>query len=149
MLLRLPRMHRRALAPALSLVLAAGGVTLTAAPATAAPRPAATTQGHQVDGLFGLLEAVVEPLISGLGGVGETLTLSLPEWNLLGVSNEVQWLSGGSPIPGATGTSFVPTLEQAGSAVQAQVTGTVLGLLPVTYLTNAIPIPLPGGGGGG
>ncbi|MEE3126898.1 MAG: Ig-like domain repeat protein [Actinomycetota bacterium] len=149
MLLRLPRLHRRALAPALSLVLAAGGVTLTAAPATAAPRPAATTQGHQVDGLFGLLEAVVEPLISGLGGVGETLTLSLPEWNLLGVSNEVQWLSGGSPIPGATGTSFVPTLEQAGSAVQAQVTGTVLGLLPVTYLTNAIPIPLPGGGGGG
>ena len=149
MLLRLPRLHRRALAPALSLVLAAGGVTLTAAPATAAPRPAATTQGHQVDGLFGLLEAVVEPLISGLGGVGETLTLSLPEWNLLGVSNEVQWLSGGSPVPGATGTSFVPTLEQAGSAVQAQVTGTVLGLLPVTYLTNAIPIPLPGGGGGG
>lgn len=149
MLLRLPRLHRRALAPALSLVLAAGGVTLTAAPATASPRPAATTQGHQVDGLSGLLEAVVKPLISGLGGVGETLTLGLPEWNLLGVSNEVQWLSGGSPIPGATGTSFVPTLEQAGSAVQAQVTGTVLGLLPVTYVTNAIPIPLPGGGGGG
>ncbi len=81
--------------------------------------------------------------------MGETLTLSLPQWNQLAVTNEVQWLSGGTPIPGATGTSFVPTLEQAGSAVQAQVTGTVLGLLPVTYLTNAIPIPLPGGGGGG
>ena len=34
---RLSSLHRRALAPALSLVLAAGGVTLTAAPATAAP----------------------------------------------------------------------------------------------------------------
>ena len=32
----LPTLHRCALAPALSLVLAAGGVTLTAAPATAA-----------------------------------------------------------------------------------------------------------------
>ena len=143
------RLHRRALAPALSLVLAAGGVTLTAAPATAAPRPAATTQTQQADGLLGVLEAVIKPLISGIGGVGETLTLSLPQWNLPGVTNDVQWLSGGSPIPGATGTSFVPTLEQAGSAVQAEVTGRLLGLLPVEYVTNAIPIPLPGGGGGG
>lgn len=87
MLLRLPRLHRRALAPALSLVLAAGGVTLTAAPATAASRPAASTQTQQADGLLGVLEAVIKPLISGIGGVGETLTLSLPEWNLPGVTN--------------------------------------------------------------
>lgn len=150
-------LSRRALAPALSLVLTAGGVTLAAAPATAAA-PAVSTVGlsdaavsgaRQLPLLGGLLEAVVGPLLSGLGAVGETLTLTPPEWNLLGVTNSVQWLADGVPIPGATGLSFVPTLEQAGKNLQAKVTGSLLGLLPLETFTNVIPIPLPGGGGDG
>jgi hypothetical protein len=154
-------LSRRALAPALSLVLTAGGVTLAAAPATAAPATAtpaasavrlsdaAVLGTRQVPLLGNLLEALVGPLLSGLGGVGETLTLTPPQWSLPGVTNSVQWLANGVPIPGATGLSFVPTLEQAGKNLQAKVTGSLLGLLPLETFTNVIPIPLPSGGGGG
>ena len=55
----LPTLHRCALAPALSLVLAAGGVTLTAAPATAAPVVAADRTGGAAGGpLDGILDPV-------------------------------------------------------------------------------------------
>lgn len=153
-------LSRRALAPALSLVLTAGGVTLAAAPATAAApsAPAATSVrladaavsgARQIPLLGGALEALVGPLLSGLGGVGETLTLTPPQWSLPGVTNSVQWLANGVPIPGATGLSFVPTLQEAGKNVQAKVTGSLLGLLPLETFTGIIPIPLPGGTGGG
>lgn len=147
-------LHRRALAPALSLVLTAGGVALTAAPATAAPRVAAAA--HQQGPLDGILDpvltplsALVGPLLSGTGAVGSPLALTLPQWNLPGVTNSVQWLANGVPIPGQTGTTFTPTLDQAGKAVQAKVTGTLLGLVPLETFTGIIPIPLPGGGTGG
>ena len=156
----LPTLHRRALAPALSLVLAAGGVTLTAAPATAAPVVAADrtggAAGGPLDGILDpvtdLLTALVGPVISGVGGVGSTLTLAPPSWNLLRVTNFMQWLADGVPIPGATGLTFVPTIDQAGKSIQAVVTGSILGLL--TLLTKqvwsgVVAIPLPGGGGGG
>ncbi len=153
-------LSRRALAPALSLVLTAGGVTLAAAPATAAApsAPAATSHrlsdaavsgSRQIPLLGDLLEVLVGPLLSGLGDVGETLTLTPPQWSLPGVINTVQWLADGVPIPGATGLSFVPTLEEAGKNVQAKVTGSLLGLLPLETFTGIIPIPLPGGGGDG
>lgn len=141
-------LHRRALAPALSLVLTAGGVALTAAPATAAPRPVVAQQGI-LDPILAPLSALVGPLLSGTGAVGSPLGLTLPQWSLPGVTNSIQWLADGVPIPGATGTSFVPTLDQAGKAVQAKVTGTLLGLVPLDTFTGIIPIPLPGGGGTG
>ena len=152
-------LSRRALAPALSLVLTAGGVTLAAAPATAAPTTpaasavrlsdAAVSGARQIPLLGGLLEVLVGPLLSGLGGVGETLSLTPPQWSLPGVTNSVQWLANGVPIPGQTGLTFVPTLEEAGKNIQAKVTGTLLGLLPLDTFTSVIPIPLPGGGGDG
>lgn len=141
-------LHRRALAPALSLVLTAGGVTLTAAPATAAPAPA-IAQRDVLGGVLAPLTALTAPLLTGTGAVGSPLSLTLPQWSLPGVTNEVQWLADGVPIPGQTGTTFTPTLDQAGKAIQAKVTGTVLGLLPVSAITGVVPIPLPGGGGGG
>ena len=140
-------LHRRALAPALSLVLTAGGVALTAAPATAAP--AAVVQHDGLGGLTGTLTALVAPLLSGTGAVGSPLSLTLPQWSLPGVTNQVQWLADGVPIPGQTGTTFTPTLDQAGKAIQAKVTGTLLGLLPVEAVSGVVPVPLPGGGGGG
>ncbi|MBU2075208.1 MAG: hypothetical protein KJ938_12305 [Actinobacteria bacterium] len=153
-------LHRCALAPALSLVLAAGGVTLTAAPATAAPVVAADrtggAAGGPLDGILDpvtdLLNALVGPIINGTAAVGSPLTLTMPEWNLLGVANQVQWLADGVPIPGATGTTFTPTLDEAGKNVQALVTGSVLGVLTLLVkevYSGVVAIPLPGGGGGG
>ncbi len=160
MLLRLPRLHRRALAPALSLVLAAGGVTLTAAPATAVPavsgdRPGAPATGPLdgiLDPLTDLLSALVGPIIDGTPAVGSPLSLTMPEWNLPGVTNQVQWLANGVPIPGATGTTFTPTLDEAGKNVQALVTGSVLSVITLLIkevYSGPVAIPLPGGGGGG
>lgn len=151
-------LHRRAAGSALTLVLVAGGTSAFAVvPASAqvtttartAATGAATPGAGERDLLGSLLQAVTAPLLSGLAAVGGTLTVTPPTWNLLGVSNQVQWLSNGVPVPGATGLSFVPGLEQAGTLVQAKVTGVLLGLLPVETFSQVLQIPLPLGGGGG
>ncbi len=144
-------LSRRALAPALSLVLTAGGVTLAAAPATAQPRLAVAAADSR-QAVVGDLVAEVLPFLTGTGAIGEALSLTLPEWSLPGVTNEIQWLANGVPVPGQTGQTFVPTLAQAGMPVRALVTGVVdllLVQLRVPVLTDPVLIPLPGGGGGG
>lgn len=144
-------LSRRALAPALSLVLTAGGVTLTAAPATAQPRLSVAAVESRQAAAEELL-ALVPPVISGAGVIGEALSLALPEWNLLLVSNEIEWLVDGVAVPDATSQTFVPTLAHAGKPVQAQVTGVVnllLVQLRVPVLSNVLTIPLPDSGGDG
>lgn len=89
-------------------------------------------------------------LVGGLGlpgsaEVGQLITLTDPVWSLPGVTTTYQWLRDGVPIPGATGQTYVPGLEDAGHAISAQVTGTVAGLLPVTVITDALNIPLASG----
>ena len=63
-------------------------------------------------------------------------------WSLPGVTTTYQWLRDGVPIPGATGPTYVPTLEDAGHAISAQVTGTLAGIPAVTLITGALNIPL-------
>lgn len=145
-------LSRRALAPALSLVLTAGGVTLAAAPAMAQPRLAAAVVDSRQAAVLDLVADVL-PFITGSGAIGESLSLALPQWSLPGVTNEIQWLANGVPVPGATSGTFVPTLAQAGMPVRAVVTGVLtlplLGELRVPVLSNVLTIPLPGDGGGG
>ena len=65
-------MPLRALAPALSLALATGGVTLTAAPATAAPAVSGDRAGAPATGpLDGILDPVTD-LLSALIAVGNS-----------------------------------------------------------------------------
>ncbi len=154
-------LHRRALAPLLSLALLAGGTTLAAAPATAAVPVAVADRGTAPGGgiLDDLLDPVTElvalaaPVITGTPAVGSPLGLVLPQWNLPGVTQQVQWVAGGVPIPGASGTSFTPTLDEAGKGLQAVVTGTLsvplVGELVGTATSGVVPIPVPGGGGTG
>lgn len=126
-------------------VIASGAGIATAATATAAaPRP---TQDQKI--LLDLLDALGLPLLSGLGAVGSPLSIVDPVWSLPGVVNSYQWMSNGIPIVGATGSSYTPTAADAGSQITALVTGSLLGILPVSVLTDALNIPLPGGGGGG
>lgn len=121
----------------------AGVGTAAAAAPTVAPQP---TQEQRL--LLDLLGIDVPPALSGLGAIGSTLTLVDPVWSLLGVSNSYQWMRNGIPILGATGSTYTPSLEDAGSQVSALVTGRLLGFLPLSVLTDALDIPLPGGGGG-
>ncbi|GEP39225.1 hypothetical protein NPS01_28880 [Nocardioides psychrotolerans] len=129
-------------AVATSVIASGAGIATAATAQAAAPRP---TQEQKV--LLELL-ALQPPVLNGAGGVGSVLTLTNPVWSLIGVTNSFQWLRDGAAIPGATSPTYTPVVADAGHDLSAQVTGSFLGLLPVSTLTNALPIPLPGGGGG-
>lgn len=64
------------------------------------------------------------PVVSGTPDVGQTLTASTGAWTPQGVTLATQWLSNGTPIAGATGSTFRVTSAVAGTALAAQVTAT-------------------------
>jgi hypothetical protein len=131
---------RRALAALAVSGLLTAGLGLPGA-ASAAPASPVGADEQRAD--RSLLDVLSLPVLSGLGGVGNLLTLTAPLWNLPGVTNSVVWLRDGVPIPGTAGLwSYTPVAADAGHIVTGQVTGTVLGLLPVTVLSNALAIPL-------
>lgn len=119
------------------------GVSGVAEARTDQPAPSAASQQD----LLGLLELLPLdlPVLSGLGSIDSLLSITQPIWNLPGVTTDITWLRDGIPIPGTEGLwDYVPTSLDGGHDISAQVTGTLLGLLPVTLLTNALGISLPG-----
>lgn len=144
-------MHRiaRVLGAVAVTTLVVSGLTV----GLSAPSPAAPAgEGRGIlDPLPDSLLALTDPVISGTGTVGAPLTLTtMPTWNVADslVTSTVQWFNSNGSIPGATGTTYVPGAADAGTAVMAVVTGTVVGLLPASAPSNAIPIPLGGDPGG-
>lgn len=147
-----PRWSRATVVSATTAALLLGGAPGVSAAEPPAPAPAASGAAV-VPAPQSILQLIPLqlPLLSVLGGglpaVGDPLSVTAPVWNLLGVSNSVVWLRDGVPIPGTEGLwTYVPTDLDAGHQVAAQVTGTLLGLLPLTLVTGALGIPLPGGG---
>lgn len=133
----------RALSVLLATVVAAGGLAAAAPPASAAPAH------HRMAGAdaFDLLDFLAAPpQLSGdpLGGV---LTVTGPVWHALPVANalstDVTWLCHGTPIPGASGGTFLPSEAQAGCLIVARTVTTVVGLAvaPVTLVTDALQLP--------
>jgi hypothetical protein len=138
---------RRTLGTMAVAAVVAAGPALVAAPATAAQEPprSSTQSAEEPLGLLELLPLEL-PVLSGLAGVGSLLSVTQPIWNLPGVTTSIVWLRDEVPIPGTEGVwAFVPTEADAGHDISAQVTGTLAGLLPLTLITNALGIPLPGG----
>ncbi|MCW2767819.1 MAG: hypothetical protein JWO11_3778 [Nocardioides sp.] len=126
---------------AVSAVISTGLVAGSAVPADAHPAHRAPTAQR---GLLDLIPLQL-PLLSGLGGIGSLLSVTEPLWNLPGVTNDIVWLRDGLPIPGTDGLwEYLPTDLDAGHEISAQVTGTLFGILPLTLITNALGIPLPG-----
>jgi hypothetical protein len=75
----------------------------------------------------------VAPSISGMTQVGDTLTVSNGTWTGSPTSYADQWLSGGSPISGATGSTYVPVTGDIGAMLTATVTATnATGSTPAT-----------------
>ncbi|MDE0778958.1 MAG: hypothetical protein OSB43_21970, partial [Nocardioides sp.] len=70
------------------------------------------------------------PTISGTARVGAALVASGGTWNPADVSLAFQWLRGGSPIAGATSTTYVLTPADAGSGIAVRVTATRAGFTP-------------------
>lgn len=117
-----------------------GGLGLTQAPRSVSPvfglaraafcsasdqRGIARPQGGACDS--GAVEAATVPVstalpsISGTPAAGRTLTCN-PGTFTQAPALAFQWLSDGAAIPGATGSTFVVTAAQLGTAVQCQVT---------------------------
>lgn len=82
------------------------------------------------------VEPVAAPAISGDPAVGRTLTLATGRWTP-DAATQVQWLAGGEPIPGATGTSLTLPPELRGSRISARVTATERGYLDGRATTGA------------
>ncbi len=68
--------------------------------------------------------ATTAPAITGTPDVGQTLTASTGTWTPQGVTLATQWLSNGTPIAGATGSTFRVTSAVAGTALAVRVTAT-------------------------
>jgi len=75
------------------------------------------------------------PTVSGTPKVGETLTVDTGAWDP-DPSFEIQWLSGGKPIDGATTRQFTPTGAQQGTVLSVRVTAKKKGYDP-TVVTSA------------
>ena len=122
------------------------GATTTAEAAPAAPAPAAAEE-QLADGA--LLDFLTEsPALLGTGALGEPLNVVQPVFGLLSpilqglVTTDVTWLCNGEAIPGVGNVlEFVPTEAQAGCQLAAQTVSTLLGLLPLTLITDIINIP--------
>lgn len=75
----------------------------------------------------------VLPAISGTPQVGSTLTASNGTWSNSPTGFADQWLSGGSPISGATSTTYVPVTGNIGATLSVTVTATNgVGSTPAT-----------------
>lgn len=93
----------------------------------------------------GLGMAPVQPFIDGTYELGQPLTIVGQEgWRPTNATFTYQWWAGddgpASPIPGATGATFVPTADHAGQWIYAKVTASLPGYKPAsmwTYLSQA------------
>ena len=100
--------------------------------------PTPTDPGTPVDTALDLLS----PLdVTGTPAVGQLLTVAPPVWSLPGVTTSYQWLRDGTAIPGATDPTYLPTVEDAGSTLVAQVTGSLVGLADVVRESSPLQVP--------
>jgi hypothetical protein len=78
------------------------------------------------------------PVISGTATVGSTLTCSTGTWNFAS-SYAYQWLRAGTPIAGATSSSYVPVTADKTNALSCRVTATSSkGSTPATSAPTAV-----------
>ncbi len=140
------RTHRRTMGAITAVLVGWGAVASIAPGAAAAPSTAsAGTSAAEAPSVIELVPLTL-PELMGVGEVGSLLSVTPPTWNLPAVETTVVWLRDNVAVPGSEGAwTYELTEADAGTAVAAQVTGTVLGLAaPVVLLTHALGVPVPG-----
>lgn len=76
--------------------------------------------------------ATTPPTVTGTARVGQVLTATGGAWDLDGVALSYQWLRGGAPVAGATGTTYDVTRADLGRALSVRVTATLADHAPGT-----------------
>ncbi|KZE42768.1 hypothetical protein AVW09_09010 [Microbacterium sp. T32] len=82
--------------------------------------------------------------IAGDTKVGATLTAQSTGWMPTDVTLAYQWLSGGTPIEGATGQTFQPGADSLGATLQVEVTATLPGYTGATVRSEPVGPITPG-----
>jgi hypothetical protein len=77
------------------------------------------------------VRATSAPEIVGTPTVGQEVSVDTGRWRP-DADLAVQWLVGGDPVAGATGTTFTPTTDQVRKRLSVKVTGTARGFVPGT-----------------
>lgn len=70
----------------------------------------------------GTLRSVTAPTISGKAAVDSVLTASPGTWSRSDVEADYAWLVAGTPVPGATASTFRPRAQDAGKTISVTVT---------------------------
>ncbi|GGO69576.1 carboxypeptidase regulatory-like domain-containing protein [Nocardioides deserti] len=81
------------------------------------------------------VQNLVPPWIAGGAKGGSTLTARKGSWTP-GTTLAVQWLANGSPISGATGDTYTPSMFTSGVRYAIRVTATQAGLEPLTLTSQ-------------
>lgn len=88
----------------------------------------------------GLPDLLTPPQLTGDPVVGALLTVLAPVFSLPGVDTTYQWLRDGVPLPGVTGDTYVPGLDDVGHEISVLVTSTLAGIPVLSTVTNILPI---------
>ncbi|MGN6576074.1 MAG: CHAP domain-containing protein [Nocardioides sp.] len=105
--------------------------TTAASPRTAAVEP-------------GSITSTAPPTVTGDAEVDGTLTSTAGSWFPEPTAVTYQWSADGVPVPGATGSSFVPGPDQVGRVVTVAVTASKEGYTDVSALSGATAPVAPG-----
>lgn len=82
----------------------------------------------------------VAPLVTGDNGLGDTLTTTTGTWTSPDNSFTYEWLRNGTPIAGATASSYTITLADSGAALRSRVTNTNSGGAVAVQSSNTITV---------
>lgn len=78
------------------------------------------------------------PSISGIPETGRTLVASTGEWSVAGLSFAYQWRRSGSPIAGATASSYEVVVADEGRLITVTVTATRSGYSPGSATSGSV-----------
>lgn len=88
----------------------------------------------------GVLQATVQPAITGTAAMGGALRASTGTWTQESPSLSYQWVRTGAPIPGATSASYRLTAEDAGKDVAVIVLATKPGFADGAATSAAVAV---------
>jgi hypothetical protein len=81
---------------------------------------------------------VDKPTISGTPKVGRVLTADPGTWSTDGVAFAFEWLRGGTPIAGATASTYTPVAADVGTLLSVKVSATKAAYTPANATSAAV-----------